>query len=56
MKKLDKVSALTKSYYRLFELTCNPVFLTANLYIKRTNNVVLLPPMKEDIKTDELSL
>lgn len=54
MKKLDKVSVLAKSYYRLFELTCNPVFFTAHNYIKRTNNLVCLPPMEE--KQDELIL
>ena len=56
MKRGTKLENLTKSYYRLFELTSNPVFATACFYMKRTENAVLLPPMKEYIKTDDLVL
>lgn len=54
MKRLDKVAELAKSYYRLFELTCNPVFFTAHSYIKRTNNLVCLQALEET--KDELTL
>ena len=54
MKRGTELENLIKSYRMLFELTCNPVFFTAHNYIKRTNNLVCLPPMEE--KQDELTL